>query len=321
MSSPETFFDGLIDDFGIYHHTDGQNWLKSTGYSLDDAARGLILCLARNDLARAKVLFGYVGRSRDGSDFYGFASASQQFNTYPASEDAKGQVVWALGYGLSKNFMAAQSRAILSEVQASLPKMQHIRGYAYTLLGAIYFDLDLAGNLAGKICDSLNDRTSGWFWPEDQLTYGNGILPYSLLRYSLVSGDKAAGQTGRKMLDFLQQCCQQDRILGPIGNEGWFKKTASRPAEYSQQPVDAAYMVLAWLAEYQLSSNKISLTQAQRWLDWFEGDNIAGKKMYLANNLKCFDGIDKTGINQHSGAESNICLLLARHLYKDRTTV
>ena len=43
--------------------------------------------------------------------------------------------------------------------------------------------------------------------------------------------------------------------------------------------------------------------------------------MYLANNLKCFDGIDKTGINQHSGAESNICLLLARHLYKDRTTV
>jgi len=319
--STKLFFDGLVDDFGIRHHTDGQNWLKNTGYSLDDAARGLILCLALNDLAGAKVLLNYLSRSQKGSDFYGFATSEKQFNTYPSSEDAKGQVVWALGYGLSKDFESVQCRKILSQVQASLPKMQHVRGYAYTLLGAIYFDLELAGSLAGKICGSLNDRTGEWFWPEDQLTYGNGILPYSLLRYSLVSGDKAAGQTGRKMLDFLQQCCQQDRILGPIGNEGWFKKTASRPAEYSQQPVDAAYMVLAWLAEYQLSSDKTSLTQAQRWLDWFEGDNIAAKKMYLADNLKCFDGIDKAGINQHSGAESNICLLLARHLYKDKTTV
>ena len=319
--SAKPFINSLVDDFGIRHHTDGQRWLQSTGYSLDDAARCLILCLARNDLARSEVLFNYIGRSRDGSGFYGYASADRRFNTYPASEDAKGQVVWALGYGLSKNFMVAQSREILSGVQASLLDMRHLRGHAYSLLGAIYFDLKLAAKLAGKIEGLMKSRNNEWYWPEDRLTYGNGIVPYSLLRYGLVAGNKAAARTGRQLLDFLQQCCQRDRALGPIGNDGWFQKGQARPADYSQQPVDAAYMVLAWLAAYQLDGQKSSLADAKRWLEWFEGSNIANQKMYEPGTLKCYDGINKDGINHHSGAESNICFLLAKIMYERQETV
>lgn len=321
MSKPESFFDGLIDDFGIRHHTDGQNWLKSTGYSLDDAARGLLVCLTLGKQAKAEVLLGYIEKSRVGSDFYGFASAERQFNTYPCSEDAKGQVVWALGYALSRNFEVAKCQQALAHIQDSLLEMRYVRGYAYALLGSVYFDLELAAKIVKKIDSFMRNCTEGWFWPEDQLTYGNGIVPYSLLRYSLLAKDEAAAQTAGKLLNFLQQACTESRALGPIGNDGWFKKGDARPADYSQQPVDAAYMVMAWLAEYQYSNDKASLNQTKNWLDWFEGNNIAGQKMYQPDDLKSFDGIDKDGINPHSGAESNICFLLARHLYEQRLSI
>ena len=58
MDTP--FFDTLIDDFGIWQHTDGQAILRHEGYALDDAARGLLLCLALNRTSQAEVLFDYL---------------------------------------------------------------------------------------------------------------------------------------------------------------------------------------------------------------------------------------------------------------------
>ena len=44
METP--FFDYLIDNFGIWQHSNGQEIYSSKGYALDDAARGLVACLA-----------------------------------------------------------------------------------------------------------------------------------------------------------------------------------------------------------------------------------------------------------------------------------
>jgi len=319
--SKKLFLDSLIDDFGIRHHTDGYRWLKATGYSLDDAARGLLLCLALDKTAEAGVLLGYIEKSLKGSDFYGFATAKQHFNTYPSSDDAKGQVVWALGYALSVGFESARCRKILAQIQDSLTDMRHIRGPAYALLGAVYFDMALAGRLAAKLDGFMKNCSDEWYWPEPVMTYGNGIIPSALLRYSQAAGDDAAGRSGRQLLAFLQKTCAHKRVLGPIGNDGWFRRGSARPADYSQQPVDSAYMVLAWLAEYRISGSAASLNQAKRWLDWFEGNNIASQKMYDMDGLKAYDGIDHQGVNLHSGAESNICMLLARWTHEKRRPI
>ena len=80
-------------------------------------------------------------------------------------------------------------------------------------------------------------------------------------------------------------------------------------------------MVWAWLASYQISGSEFDLEMVNAWMNWFEGDNIASSKMYDSNDMKCYDGINFEGINYHSGAESNICLLLSKYMVSNLVTI
>ncbi len=310
----ELFFDSLIDDFGIWQHSDGRHVLRSSGYALDDAARGLLLCLTTDRLAEAQILFSYIIKAQKNADFFGFATSKHRFYNFPSSEDAKGEAIWSLGYAFSKNFRPAEAKKSLELTAKNLLGMKHVRGYAYSLLGFLYSDLNLALQITKRLVEIFKSTNGGWPWPEEQLTYGNAIVPYALLRSSLVLGNKQAGALGNQVLQFIEEACTHDRQLGPIGNQNWLKKGQVRAPDYSQQPIDAAYMVWAWLAAYQLDRKKIALARANRWLEWFEGNNIVQKRMYNPANLQCFDGIDDKGINYHSGAESNICFPLTQGL-------
>lgn len=308
------FFDSLIDDFGIWQHTDGQKILASEGYSLDDAARGLIVCQLLGRPRQSEVLLSYIEKSYKDSRFYGFASADRKFDKkdYPASEDATSQAYWAASLCQKNGFEVKRAKRITSLVSDAVSKSKHIRGKAYGLLGAIYVDRPLADKLANKIITSFKKATKDWYWPEEVVTYGNGIIPYSLLRLALISGDQRSLSTGLKALDFLDRICTVNRVRGPIGNDGWFKKDMPKAPDYSQQPVDAAYMVLACLAAFKLTKDEKYQTSAEQWASWFDGQNIAKTPMIDPDSLKCFDGINRDGINQHSGAESNICYLLTK---------
>ena len=78
---PDTpYFDSLIDDFGIWQHTDETKILRAEGYSLDDAARGLIAALAYEKTEKAAVLLNYLLASRASQGmFYGFSKANREF--------------------------------------------------------------------------------------------------------------------------------------------------------------------------------------------------------------------------------------------------
>lgn len=328
MNTP--FFDKLIDSFGIWQHTDGDKPLFEHGYALDDATRGLLFCIAEARQDQADILFDYIVRSQKGSDFYGFANGDHQFFDYPASEDAKGQAVWAMGYAVGRNFRSDEAKRLLKPVVPSLSQMRSLRGPAYALLGALHFDKPLADSLQRTVAARFDNLTGDWFWPEGKLTYANGIMPYALLRYALVYGDKPSEALGRTVLDFVERCCTTNRIRGPIGYEDWYARGATKPADDGQQAIDAAYMIWAWMAAYQLSGNTSDLDKAATWMQWFEGENIAHARMYDAKTLKTFDGINlhanddhhnARGINYHSGAESNICLILTKRILETQETL
>jgi hypothetical protein len=320
MDTP--FFDTLIDDFGIWQHTDGQAILRHEGYALDDAARGLLLCLALNRTSQAEVLFDYLQKSCREDGFNGFATEQRQFYQYPASDDATGQVVWAMGYAYSLGFRPKQAKAIIDGCLDQITTFGYMRGDAYALLGAIYTDQDLSKRLADKLLELFKDTTDDWLWPEPVMTYGNGIIPYALIRYGSVSGNRSFCQFGLRVCDFVQAKCElNQRLLAPIGNEGWLPKGSTKVPEYSQQPIDAAYMIWAWLAAYQCSGDDKYYQRAKKWQRWFEGDNIKHEKMYDPLSQKCFDGIDHEGVHYHSGAESNICWLLSLALLNKKTTI
>lgn len=319
MKTP--FFDSLIDDFGIWQHTDGQNIMAAEGYALDDAARGLLVCLVLNKIKQSEVLFEYLQKSRHKNGFYGFATKDRDFISYPASDDATGQVLWAMGYAYSVGFHAGEAEKTILSLAPTVLNFQYIRGYAYAILGAIYVDQNLATSLVQKLIKSFKTGTDEWLWPEPVMTYGNGIIPYAFLRYGLVMNDKEISKFGLRVLEFVQKICQDNRLLSPIGNEGWLPKNTTVVPQYSQQPIDAAYMVWAWLAAYQCFGQQKYYDFAKKWMAWFEGDNIKPKRLYDPKTLKCFDGIDKDGINYHSGAESNICLLLTLYAVQHKNTI
>lgn len=319
---PQTpFFDSLIDDFGIWQHTDGSNILLEEGYALDDATRGLLFTLALGRMEQSEVLFSYILKSCMKSGFYGFSTSDRHFIPNLASDDATGQVIWAAGYSLSKGFHYDESQKLIDSITEYLDKTEHMRGYAYALLGSIYIGKELASHYYEKLRAFFENIDDDWPWPEESLTYGNGIMPYAFLRYGLVYGDKSAIQLGRKLLVFLEEKCTHGRQRGPIGNEGWLARDDDIAPTYSQQPIDAAYMAWAWLVAFQISSDESDRKLSQAWMRWFEGDNVAHEKMYDSNDMRCFDGIDSWEVHYHSGAESNICLLLSKYMLAENVTI
>ncbi len=319
MKTP--FFDSLIDDFGIWHHSDGHNIMADEGYALDDAARGLLVCLALNKVKQAETLFEYLQKSRHKNGCYGFATKDRRFIKYPASADAAGQVAWAMGYAYSVGFHAKEAKETVLSLAPTILNHKHVRGYAYAILGALYVDKGLAKKLVQKLTRAFKAGTDEWLWPEPIMTYGNGIIPYAYLRYGLIIDDDAISKFGLKILEFVQKMCQHNRLPSPIGYEGWLPQNAMVVPQYSQQPIDAAYMVWAWLAAYQCFGQNKYHNMAKEWAAWFEGRNINAGRLYDPKTLKCFDGIDKEGINYHSGAESNICLLLTFYMMQHEDTI
>jgi hypothetical protein len=327
MNTP--YFDSLFDDFSIWQHADGEKPIISEGYALDDATRGLIFCLADGRADQANTLFDYIIKSRKDKTYYGFATDDHKFIAAPASEDAVGQIFWSFGYAISIGFREKEARQFISSMTPSLLNMISLRGPVYALLGAIYTDDILAVILADGLIGRFIDLDNDWYWPEDIITYGNGIIPYALLRYAKACNNPKAEAIGRKALNFLEDICTKDHIRGPIGSDGWFKRTDKIPAAYKQQPIDAAYMIWAWMSAYQLSNNPSDLEKANSWMQWFEGDNIVHSIMYDKDTLKAFNGIDQPGhpesnekgVNYHSGAETNICFLFSLWMLKNQKTI
>ena len=321
--SPTPYFDSLIDDFGIWQHTDGAVILREEGYALDDAARGLLLTLSFGRTNQSEVLWSYIIKSQTQTGLLGFARSNRHFIPAFASNDANGETIWAAGYALSKGFHKKEATHLLTELIRCLDKMDYMRGYAYALLGAIYINDSIAKSCYVKLQVFFSgiDIDGDWPWPDSVLTYGNGILPYAFLRYALVCSDKKAEVFGRKLLIFLERCCTAGRQRGPIGNDGWLRKGSGVAATYSQQPIDTSYMAWAWLAAYQLSGDASDKRNGEAWMRWYEGDNVASARMYDPKSLSCFDGIDDIGVNYHSGAESNICFLLSKYMLGEGKTI
>jgi hypothetical protein len=311
----------LTDDFGILQHTLNGKPRHDRGYALDDATRGLLLYLLADDTERASVLHRYIEASYKEEQWYGFATYKHDFIMAPASEDAIGQVAWAMGLAQDRGFEIERSQTIFNQAKASLRSPHYLRGSAYALLGAIYVDHEWATQLATTIKQRFAATTPDWPWPETTLTYANAIIPLALLRYGRLCNDPEAIELGRRLLTWIDQICNLNTPAGPIGSQGWFEAGMERPAQFGQQPIDVAYMIWAYLALYEIDHAETSLDQAESWLSWFYGNNIADKIIGDRTTGLCFDGIDgpdRLRVSRESGAESRVCFALTLRSLEQR---
>src|SRR5690606_17276981 len=113
-------------------------------------------------------------------------------------------------------------------------------------------------------------RGAGWAWFEDVLTYDNALLPYALLRAYRLTGDRRQRQAGLDSLTFLAEATFRDDVFWPVGNDGWWRR-GGRPAEFAQQPLEAAGMVLACAEAWEATGDGAWVERARQAAAWFVG--------------------------------------------------
>ena len=326
--------EAISDDTGILQFTFFGVPDPKAGYTTDDNARALIVAtlyhtLTSNEetleLAQRYLAFlRYV--QRDDGWFHNFIGYDRHFLDEIGSEDCFGRSLWALGTVLNSNLPESMQKAawmMWGKSLSNAAKLSHARPKAYSLVG-----LSEAANGLSKCCPSLlelvcqlaDDLCSlylehvdrHWRWFEDAMTYSNGVLCEGLLRAYQLTSEQRYLAVGLETLRFLNEVCWDEGrdCVSLVGSRGWYHKGGAK-SEFAQQPVDAMWLCWANLTAWQITGKEEFKRMAQASVEWFFGRNIVGAQLYDPETGACHDGLEPHGANEHCGAESTICALLA----------
>jgi hypothetical protein len=330
---PEIKLDHLFKmtgKYGLVQFAKGSRPDLSSGYTLDDNARGVIVASQiwrlNKDPRMILLMHKYldlISRCQQPSgQFINYispdGSLEEKLNTSENLEDANSRAVWALGtlindFTLPRD-IRTQAGIIWEKWYKSGYTFSHLRSKAFMIKG-----LMAAGSLGPEIpalADDLleayrKNKTAAWHWFEPQVTYANGVLPEALLLAYQATGLTKYLTTGKAALEFLIKNNYREGIYLPVGQAGWLVKDHAR-ADFDQQPEEPAAMIMALKAAQKSTSDNHYGYIAERIFYWYLGNNLLCRSVYDRSNGGVFDGLKKTGLNINQGAESLLSYLLAR---------
>ncbi|MFA5113549.1 MAG: glycosyltransferase [Candidatus Margulisiibacteriota bacterium] len=320
----------LTDDTGLIQHAKYIVPDRHTGYCLDDNSRALMLCawavfLLQSGEARALIptyfSFTHFMQNKDGR-FRNFIDYQRRFLDDNGSDDAAGRALWALGYIIWRPPHNAYRSLAFECFQKALPHIRglNLRGKALAMLGLAAYLRCYQGDesvaaLLRECADYLLDlykkvSKDDWRWFEEIVCYDNGIMPMALFQtYSLLREEKYL-QVAKETLEFLEKMTSNNGRLSIVGSRGWYKRGGER-AQYDQQPIDAAAMVLAYQSAYRVTREKEYLKKMRSAFGWFLGDNDMGMSLYDYETKGCADGLLPEGVSLNQGGESTVSFLMA----------
>ncbi len=302
----------LTDDFSIWQHTKGPKIDKNHGYSLDDGARALLVALKFKDVKKAETYLSFLENAIGNGRFIIFYDKERKPLLKPCSEDALGEAYWALATCVADNFQKERAEKIIDKIKPRILTFNESRGMAYVIIGAAQTDLFLLEYLINQLYERYeNNSARDWNWLEDNLNYANAIVPMAFLVAGEALNRSDLLQSGLSMLDFLNKESKEKDYPITIGNKGWYSKFGKK-AVYDQQPIDAAYQVLANTKAWELTKDNKYLREAKRFFGWFWGDNIVQLPVVGEDDESCHDGLHCNGISEDCGSESIVCYLLAQ---------
>jgi hypothetical protein len=325
----------MTDCFGMIQHANYSIPDFRTGYTTDDNARALVVAVKHHqlygdqlsyDLAYRYLAFLMYTQTPEGR-FHNFVSYERKPIDTVGSEDAFGRTVWALALALAnpiEGALVGPAERMLHEALPWVETLEHPRSKAYCLTGLYWWsrssrgDVVRAQQLARPLADYLVHRCqeharSDWGWILPEFTYANAALPKALYRAYQLLGDELYLTTAERAMDFLVAKTFVGDTLAVVGNREWLDPDGDAvPARYDQQPIEAGLMVEASLAGYEITGDERHLRRAGSALGWFFGRNLQCLPLYDPETGGCFDALMEGRVNQNRGAESTVCLLLAR---------
>jgi len=340
----------LTDDFGVIQFARLSLPDISSGYTLDDNARALIVtCLCygklggelkaaypdkrkRELLKRIEVYLRFIEfvLGEDGV-FYNYVRSDRtidiELNKKDSLDDASGRAFWALALVAAADYLpdSARDKAffLLKKRIKIYEMLESPRSVAFYAKG-IYLLLKKMQEIEGKDlrgllithCDRLVSLYRGvsseeWQWFESYLTYSNAVLPEALILGHKYTGNTDYSDIGIKTLDFLIAKTFVNGGYAPIGQDGWHHKNGAR-RYFDQQPEDVSAMVCALATAYSITGKDHYKRLMHEAFNWFLGDNSLKQVVYDRTTGGCYDGLGEGYINLNQGSESTTSYLLAR---------
>jgi glycosyltransferase involved in cell wall biosynthesis len=338
----------LTDDTGILQHARFDIPDRDHGYCTDDNARALIVTLQsqhvladkdndRGVLAHRYLSFLQQAFNQDNGRFRNFMSYGREWQEDEGSEDSHGRALWALGQTVLDSPSQGMAAAAMALFERALPRaveLSTLRACAYALLGIDAYLHRFGGAtevrraqalLAERVHEAFMLKAGpDWPWPEDMLTYANGLLPHALIASGVRLGREEMLDTGLKTLEWLTKLQVDPKgHFVPVGNRGWFSRNGVQ-ARFDQQPIEVQHMADAALEAFRATGDHHWLDEARRCFEWFLGRNDLGQPVCDHATGGCRDGLQAEGLNLNQGAESTLAWLhslLAMHIATGTATI
>ena len=322
----------LTDDTGILQHAIFTIPNYREGYTTDDNARALLVSVLLDELgnkdavelATRYLAFTWYAFNSETRRFRNFMDYQRNWLEESGSDDSHGRALWALGMVLGRSHtptlheMAGRvfQQSLLAILETTSP-----RAWAFALIGIYEYLERFAGDrrvsqvqeeLAGRLLSLYKDnKTAGWNWFEDKLTYCNAALSHAMLLCGQSIPNPEMTEVGLESLSWLAELQHADtegKHFVPIGSNGFYPHGGER-ARFDQQPVEAQAMISACLEAHRFTGKKSWQVEARRAFDWFLGRNDLHLPVYDPTTGGCRDGLHPDRPNENQGAESTLAFL------------
>ncbi len=339
----------LTDSFGIVQFASLSKPDSTSGYTVDDNARALMvvtLCydrlrhglISRSIANREKLLrlsniyldFISLASRADGyfnNYFNPDRTPDDKFNSQINLEEATSRALYALALtsaiGSISRKITEKAFTILQEKIRNYTPFQSPRAiswYIKALCILLEKKIEIQGvDLTAAVeepCDKLlslyeSAGSPQWQWFESYFTYSNAVLSEALLQAYRVTGKDRYLSVGKTTLDFLVEKTFREGIYMPIGQDGWYFQDGKRN-HFDQQPEEVMTMVYALKVCYSITKDEHYGRLLYKAFNWFLGGNSIEAIMYDRTTGGCYDGVGREYINLNQGAESTVSYLLAR---------
>jgi hypothetical protein len=322
--------DRMTDCTGLVQHAIYSVPRRESGYTIDDNARALRLCIRlwsyERDERMLNRLIAYLSllefSKRPGGGFHNLMNYQRQWLDTDSSGDCQGQAMRALADVVSSGLPDDLRHLALELMQRALPTLAELRSLRAQAYVVIAFgrlrSMDhevvprveaIARSAARHLMECFErSRRPSWVWFESRMTYANAVLPHALFVAERCWPDQGFGSVAAASFSFLEAQTTSAGLFEPVGSNGWYSHGETK-ARYDQQPVEAVTMADAALAGYELLGEEVYLTSLRRAHAWFRGGNSEGLIVGIEREGACYDGLMAGGVNRNQGAESTLAFL------------
>jgi hypothetical protein len=322
--------DRMTDSTGLIQHAVYGVPRRESGYTTDDNARALRLCVRLWNqhpegqmLKRVTTYLSFLEYARGvGRGFHNSLGYDRRWLDAEGCGDCQGQAVRSLAEVLGSSLPGgyqALARELIDAVLPTLADLRSLRAQAYVVLAwghvwsAEVGDIEpletVAWSAARRLAECYDRAVRpDWQWFESRMTYANAALPHALFIAANRWPKEHFLDIAQASFAFLDHQTTDRGAFCPVGNEGWYPRGEEK-ALYDQQPVEAVTMAEAALAAHNLLGNEQYLTIFRRCHGWFHGQNSLTQPLVDVPRGACCDGLQASGVNRNQGAESTLAYL------------